>query len=329
MTDRARIEEIAALWLMRRDGSDWSEADQAELDDWLTRSPAHKAAFWRLEFGYGRMDRLSVLSCGNPQSNLNFRSGTVPRLLSWSMPVTMRPMLITASIAAAFMIGHFLVEKPRPAQTTRHATRFGQVGTIELADGSQVDLNTNTGVRIGQSSTERSLWLDRGEAYFEVTHDRDRPFVVHAGSNDVTVLGTKFAVLRDGNKVTVSVLDGRVRVNAAPRLGGGSVTITSGGIASTDGDLTRIEANKIDQIRNSLAWREGKVIFDNTALKDAAAQFNRYNERKLAVSGDKAENLRIGGSFRLGNVDGFARLLESAYGLRVKLTEKEIKISGD
>jgi transmembrane sensor len=165
--------------------------------------------------------------------------------------------------------------------------------------------------------------------YFEVAHDAGRPFIVHAGPKTVTVLGTKFSVRRDGDRVEVAVVDGRVRVeNANVRaLSGPSLPIlTRGDIVVAQGKSTMFAPNSVEAVAGDLAWREGMLSFDQVTLTDAAGEFNRYNRKKLIVTGEPAQ-MRIGGSFQASNVDVFARLLRRTYGLKVDDDGKAVRIS--
>lgn len=329
MSRQKDIEHAAATWAMRRQEPGWSAAEQHELDRWLEASVAHKAALWRLEYGYSQLDRLSVLAgSDNPRSpppTARWRSAW--RAASRPMKAWPHSMFMAVSLAVIFVVGYSLIIAPmQSAEVIQGTTKFGQIGALRLPDGSHIDLNTNTDMRIAQSPTERALWLDKGEAYFEIAHERKRPFVIHAGPSTITVLGTKFVVRRNDSTVTVSVVDGLVRLTPATGVNSGSATIARGDIAIVDGNSMRITANELDQIKRGMAWRYGKVVFDDTRLADAAAQFNRYNVRRLIVAG-KAADLRIGGSFRLGNADGFARLLERVYGLQVTFSENAINVS--
>ncbi len=180
----------------------------------------------------------------------------------------------------------------------------------------------------------REVWLDRGEAYFEVAHAANRPFVVHAGSRTITVLGTKFSVRRDGNRVIVSVLEGRVRVDRSDVRGqdngesASSATITGGDVALADGASTLVTASSAERVQHALSWREGMLMFDQSTLADAAAEFNRYNRRQIIIADPQTASIRIGGTFRATNVDVFVRLLREAYGLRIEVRGDEARISG-
>jgi transmembrane sensor len=235
---------------------------------------------------------------------------------------------VAASAAALLVAAPLLIRDHQPSRqaTTLFQTPLCGHDRVALPDGSTVELNTSTVIHAGVSNTTRDVWLDHGEAFFSVRH-LQLPFVVHAGSRLVTVLGTKFSVSREGDLVRVSVVQGTVRVSDANATDPNpEATITRGDFLETASGSTLVVQNAEDRIERSLAWREGMLEFEQTPLADAAEQFNRYNQRKLIVTGSAAA-LPIGGSFRISNVEAFARLLHDAYGLHVEYTPTEMKIS--
>jgi transmembrane sensor len=218
---------------------------------------------------------------------------------------------------------------PVPAAAPAHfSTPIGGRRTIPLIDGSKVELNTATVVRAAVNDKHRDVWLDQGEAYFEVAHLAGRPFVVHAGDRTVTVLGTKFSVRRDGEKVTVSVIEGRVRIDDADEPDTvPTAIITAGDVAIAQGSSTLLSAKSEEGVSEALGWRDGILNFDHTSLADAAAEFNRYNHKQILIGDSQTGEIRIGGTFQASNVDAFVRLLHDAYGLRVTATSNAVKLS--
>jgi transmembrane sensor len=320
MSKAERIEIEAADWLARRDDAGWSMDDQQELDRWLGSSFANKAAFWRLEEGWRQADRAAALGLA-PQYYGGFRRQIEK---SW------RPMALAASLVLVAFLGMTQLgsfgapDRPRGQQI---ATELGARKLVQLADGSNIELNTATVVRAAVTKESREIWLERGEAYFDVLHSQTIPFVVHAGPKTVTVLGTKFSVRRDGDKVTIAVLSGRVRVTEAKaNEGSGTMQVAAGSIAVTEPNAALMTEAAPDTVKAELAWREGELVFRNDTLAEAAVEFNRYNRKKLVVTG-KAAELKIGGSFKASNVDGFARLLRDAYGLDVVTSDGEVRVT--
>lgn len=314
------LEQRAAEWLMRREEPEWSAADEAALDAWLQESLAHKAAFWRLEHGWRQADRIGALGLDSPEP-LPARGW----MDSWW------PLAAAASLSAVLVMAGIESNRstPVPVVAPAHfATPVGGRRTIPLVDGSKVELNTATVVRAAVSDKRRDVWLDKGEAYFEVAHLAGRPFVVHAGSRTVTVLGTKFSVRRDGGKVTVSVIEGRVRIDDADQPDEvPTAIITAGDVAIAQGSSTLLSAKSQEGVSAALGWRDGILNFDRTSLADAAAEFNRYNSKQIVIADSETGEIRIGGTFQASNVDAFVRLLHDAYGLRVTATSDQVKLS--
>jgi transmembrane sensor len=180
------------------------------------------------------------------------------------------------------------------------------------------------------SNQRRDVWLDRGEAFFEVAHIEDSAFVVHAGPRMITVVGTQFSVRRDGDKVTVAVVKGRVRVeDTTPRESRATITVTQGDVAIGLGPSTMVVSKPVAAVEDRLAWRDGRLVFDGTSLAEVAEDFNRYNHQQLLISDPSVAAIRISGTFKASNAEAFVRLLKEAYGLKVELTaDGKLKISG-
>jgi transmembrane sensor len=323
------IQDRAASWILAREEPGWTDQSQAELDAWLAESDLHRVTFLRLEKGWRDADRMRSLGplAEPPQSD---KPAVIARP-SWRR--RWMPLAAAASIAAAFGIasgqyGKMVGSEASEVVSTRFATPVGGHQLIGLSDGTKVELNTASVVRAAVGQIRREVWLDRGEAYFEVEHDERRPFVVHAGSRQVTVLGTKFSVRREGDEVTVYVREGRVRVDD---LKGArsvrSTTITGGDIALAKGTATLVTAQSDERVQDALAWREGMLSFDQKRLSDVAAEFNRYNRQQLVLTDSDAANIRIGGMFPSSKPDDFAHLLRDAYGLEVDEGPEVIRIS--
>lgn len=191
-----------------------------------------------------------------------------------------------------------------------------------MADGSRVTLNTDSAVRVAVSDTERRVDLEQGEAFFDVARDPSRPFVVVAGAQRVVVLGTKFSVRRERDEIRVIVSEGRVRVE---RRGGAGAQIptadlTAGSIARSDGEALRVQKTAPSEVERYLSWREGFLVFQETPLADAVAEFNRYNAQKIVIEDAQLAGIPIDGNFRSNNVEAFIRLLENGFPVRIERT---------
>jgi transmembrane sensor len=354
MTEAERIESAAADWLARRDANHWSEADQQQLDAWIAESISHRIAWLRLESTWQRADRLSALRAPTAQpAAAAGTAATAPTVVPIPLPLRPAapapsprrtgtrglPRFSTQRIAASMLLAAAACSwlgwrYTQDWQSAHYATAVGARQQVALADGSVLTLNTATQLRTLVNQSGRKVWLEDGEAYFDIAHDKKHPFVVIAGDRRITVLGTRFVVRRQGEQVNVVVEEGRVQIasaQASEGSGGASdaaptvIVRNQAAVAHAGNVLVMPKAPK--QIDDELSWRQGKLVFDQTTLGDAATQFNRYNTRKLVIADAAIARIRIGGSFDANNMGGFVALLKQGFGLAVQDSGNEIRIS--
>ena len=312
----ASFEQEAAQWLARQDGARWDVGQQAELDAWLEADVRHRVAYLRLHAAWRRADALN--GAARPDPAPARRPG----------PALAHTWRLAAGLLLACGLGVVLAPQFSSSQGERYATRTGENRTVALADGSRLTLNTSTRLRAAPDG-QRKVWLDNGEAYFDIAPDPARPFVVDAGASRVTVLGTRFTVRRDGERTSVLVEQGRVRVsaNATVLQVEETVELSPNQEASAErGRIARADRSPA-QTAQRMAWRSGRIVFDGETLGEAVAEFNRYNERKLVLSDKEAASMPIGGSFAPSNLDGFVRLLEQGFGLHAQYGIGQIVLS--
>ncbi|MGV8932689.1 MAG: FecR family protein [Luteimonas sp.] len=310
MSSHKEIEELAAYLISRAEGPDWSTQDQTDLDAWLGQEVAHRVAWLRLKSVWQRADRLAAV--GGTQ---------LPSVQHW-------PQSNRWAIAAAMALVAVLVNVLWLAQESRYNTGVGGRELVSLSDGSRLELNTRTVLRTHVDETVRHVWLDRGEAFFDIKSDPEHPFVVHVGDHKVVVLGTKFSVRKERDRLEVAVLEGRVRVEqlvADPRKP--PVIVHGGDMLYGESSRLVVALNVDSKVRRSLSWRHGTLEFDQSSLAVVADQFNRYNHKQLVLMDPQTAQIRVGGSFDATGVDAFARLLANGFDLHVETKGNEIQVS--
>ncbi len=310
MSSHNDIEQVAAQWINRAQSSQWTAQDQRQLDAWLGQDTAHRVAWLRLKSVWDRADRLAAV-----------RGVQSPRTRRWASPVRW-------SAAAAVAMLAVLLNMPWWGPGTRYTTEVGGREVMALSDGSRVELNTHTELRAQVDPSLRHVWLDKREAFFDVKPDPAHPFVIHAGDHKVVVLGTKFSVRQERERLEVAVLEGKVRVEPmVAKPGRPPVIVQGGGLLYSKPAGTLVAVNAQDKVRRSLSWRHGTLEFDQSTLADVAAQFNRYNEKQLVLMDTETAHMRVGGSFDAVGVDAFARLLATGFNLRVETHGDQIRVS--
>mgnify|MGYP001604943537 FL=1 len=321
MNSAEDIEAQAALWLQRRRYWNWTDCDQAELENWLEESMAHYVAYWRLDAGLGRAERLAALQSTPSESNAG---EPAKRRREWLFPAL---LCVAATLVIAVAVGLSATYLMRPKDRI-YSTPIGGHETVHFSDGSQIELNTNTVLRTHMTSDQRVVWLERGEAYFQVKHDAMHPFIVIAGDRRITDLGTAFVVRRDPGKLKVAVVQGRVWLDEPNKLRTQqSAMLTAGDVATATATVMSVRRDTARDISGGLTWRQGVLVFKYARLADAAAEFNRYNRQKLVIADPSIAKLTIYGAFPTGNVELFSRVVRDVLGLQVRNTGQQIVIS--
>jgi transmembrane sensor len=318
MTRAADIDEQAARWLIRLDaqGTESEGTVQAEFESWANSDLRHRAAFLRLSTAWTKAGRLRTLVPTGAPIDPDFL-GRRPRRAQWYRPMWMAGL--AASIAAIALLGWWQF---RPVTMT-YRTELGGFSRVPLADGSTVALNTDSEIRVRLSGSVREVTLVRGEAIFDVAHDRRRPFDVYVESAIVRAVGTSFDVRRlDGQDVDVIVTEGRVAVDApgAMRQPGSPVRapvmVEAGEAARAHAGHMEVRKIESADAARRLAWQAGLISFQGETLAEAIADFNRYGHRQLALADPGLGTLRVGGSFKTTDIDSFAAALRTSFGLR-------------
>jgi transmembrane sensor len=310
------VEASAAAWLRRQQYFDWTDVEQAQFDDWLTQSNNHAAAYWRLKAAWARTERLAALR--NPPSS---PTGSAKSKRNWSLvgrSFAGLSLLLVIGIAAMILL------QPGPAT---YSTSIGGRETVVLADGSSVDLNTDTVLRADLGRGHRAVEVEQGEAFFRVEHDASSPFTVIAAGHRIVDLGTSFLVRASTNKLEVTLVSGRARLETSNvSIQHGSKILMPGDVAVATSDSLSVLKKSPNELTDELAWRRGALVFHNTSLADAADQFNRYSDKKLIVPDAQAAALTINGTFRTNGVEQFARATSDVFGLRVEHRGSDIVI---
>ena len=325
MSKHLEIEQQAAAWLAKKDGDSWSTADQTQLDQWLALATAHRVAYLRLAAAWSRTGLLAPRAT-EPAAPPVRRDDAVAEAERRSLPRFSQWRIAAAILVTIGATAGWLAMRPSPAEV-RYETRLGAHQTYALEDGSKLTLNTATLLRARVSHNARTVWLDKGEAYFDIAHDAAHPFVVISGANRITVLGTKFAIRREAGATNVVVVDGRVRVengqipNQPPVM-----LVKHQKVVATSVKMLKSDESDAE-IEQVLSWRQGKLVFAQVTLDYAASEFNRYNKKRLVLADAEAAKLRIGGSFDVDNVSGFASLLQRGFGLDVLETNDTITVA--
>lgn len=326
----------AAGWYARKRAGDMTAAELTDLRRWLDEDPANFDAFERLERTWAGVESAR----GDPRIMM-LRERALQR--GRRRPSLLAVRGLAAIFVVALVAATLLMLSPYfglsgygslAAQTLR--TGVGQQATVTLSDGSVVTLNTDTRLRTRPSKGRRLVYLDRGQAFFRVAKDPLHPFIVTAGGRTMTAVGTAFDVRVDNRRVEVTVVEGKVRVEAPKPVLGLSAPrperpphadLTAGAqlVASLSNPTWTVA--KTDTARE-VSWLRGYVVFQGARFGDVVGEMNRYSERKLVVDDPALAEVRISGAFKAGDIDGFVNAYDDYRVARVETrTDDEVKLA--
>lgn len=315
--DAMAIETVAADWVAdRRNSEDWTAERQTELDAWLARSLAHRVAFLRIDATWRRTDRLAALR--QPMREPADRS--ISRKALWTRIAAVFGLVVVTGVFA----GNYLV---RPHGQLIETPKGGQE-RLTLADGSQIELNTDSAVRVELGARTRAVELVRGEAFFQIKHDAARPFVVTVAKHRIVDLGTKFLIRMAPKSFQVALLEGSARLeNAGAQSQKNAVVLSPGDVAVATAGSTRVSKRSEREISERLAWQRGSIVFHNERLADVVTEFNRYGGPQLAVTDPETAKLTINGTFLTTGGEDFAAITHEIFGLRIEHRNGNIVLS--
>ena len=347
MDDSRTIEQTAADWLARRDAGPWTGDDERALQAWLQANTAHRVALLRLQSAWTEAGRLQALAAGLPPGRVPTRgqwsrwmpgqppattdrdSGQPPDLSTIAFAPRQRPAppsrwlrAVAACVVLAIVAGlGWSGWQLGGRQQASYASTLGQVREVVLADGSRATLSSDSQLEVRLDRGQRHVALLRGEAFFEVAHDADRPFVVEAAGHRAVAVGTRYAVRRNADGMRVLVTQGRVRLEGGPGADGHAAPVTllpAGSLATAGRDGVLVRSLPLAEAQRYLGWRDGFLAFDDVPLAQAAGEFNRFNARRLELGDPAVARLRVGGNFRWSNLEGFVGLLEQGFPVRAE-----------
>lgn len=330
-----RVSDEAAMWLARMLRSDASSY-QVEFETWLHADDAHGFAYQRLQQQYERSrvltgSRLFARERGTPPRRrpflpIGFGIGAVVAGLA-----TAAVMLL--SLSAVFTTLLQSGSRPTSAQiasavppahgTYRLTSPTGDIRTVRLPDGSKVTLDAGATLTVAFGDRRRSLTLTEGRARFEVAHEI-RPFVVEAGTGEITAHGTIFDVeIKAAGRVQVALLRGAIAVRVHD--------VKSNRIASreliahqrTDFDVSGFAVPIQATPFQANDWPRGVIDADTMPLAELLGQANRYTAIPFEIDDPSLASLQISGRFHINQPDLLAQNLADLFDLMVDRTRPD------
>ncbi|MFK8020990.1 MAG: FecR domain-containing protein [Pseudomonadales bacterium] len=332
-TQSQALLDEASGWIVRLSNESATEQDHQSFALWLGKSHQHRAAYDEVEslwFDLGCVRYVEPISEpiledqpgpgeGQPSSSTKQSSSL------WAKIAKARNFAAAFALCAVAGALYLSLDHEQEWPEQNFATAIGEQRTVTLSDGSKVQLNTNSRLLVQYSADQRTVNLSQGEAYFDVSTDLDKPFIVLVPGGSVTAVGTAFNIEIDSQQTLVTVTEGVIRVeeNNNSALPPHRLTAKINDSVSIHPmlGLERVELSALDAIT---AWREQNLIFRNASLAEIVAELNRYSEHKIKIADASLAYIQLSGVFKLDNPVATLEAIQTTLGLQSKAQDQII-----
>jgi len=321
LTNREEAERQASVWFARLNADDASEEDRARFAEWLRASPMHGKAYDALCGTWRELEKSGPLVRAVYFGQAMIAASAPRPRRRWTAVAAM-----AASLAAIAMVALWAV---RQQDDSTFQAAVGEQTTVALPDGSTLKLNSNSRAHVEYTRDARIVFLDRGEAFFSVVHNANRPFWVHADNSWVRDVGTAFNVYLAPSGVVVTVSEGAVKVLHSGSDGippsdasaiSAAASVSAGEQLKVHGSVEALRDLDAAQLSRLLAWRGGNLYFEDAPLGNVADELMRYTNMKIEFSDPALRKLRVGGTFRTSpeGAEALLTVLHDGFGMTVR-----------
>jgi transmembrane sensor len=336
----AAVVAEASEWFIDFRAGDVNGEARLRFIEWLRRSPEHIQAYLEVSGIWselpssdpeGRFDIAALIARAREEPDVIPLSPTNPRQPP-APPVatsralrrlSQRPVLAAAGVLLACVTALFLWMNFDA--TRSYSTGIGEQRTLQLLDGSTVELNARSRVNIHLTEHRRDVALIEGQALFRVAKDKQRPFVVQAGDAQVRAVGTEFDVYKKQAGTVVTVVEGRVETYSGAEGADAAAVMISAGEQLTVSLHSVTKPTRADTDA-ATAWVQKRLIFEETPLNEVAEEFNRYNRRPLAIDDAELQSLKISGVYSSTDPTSLINFLRSQSSINIIETENQVRI---
>lgn len=348
----------ACAWIAQLESESMKSDDLAAFKEWVQRSPAHLREIKRLaklsselnvltdmalplKVAAEQRRRVSILDLKVRRPNLQYLTGII-------------------CLVAVFFVGSYWLDNSSVSvsEPILYTTEIGGHREILLSDGTRLNLNTDSEIEVDYSLERRKVRLLKGEAFFEVAHNANRPFIVYAAETSVRAVGTAFVVHLMPKKFEVTVTEGKVELSQSV-LNEQVVKDSENRLADSLRDRQeatstkevpiyleageKVVFDKSDQIylqeelvetvsereiKRMLSWQDGLLDFSETPLIEVINDLRRYTPMIIEISDPELRNLKFGGLFRTDELQALFNALETTFDIKVeRVDNKHVRIS--
>jgi len=326
-TQEKRFDQ-ASQWIARLDRK-LSSSEERELQAWMAESPQNETVLLEMAQLWDKIDTLGRLSTLFPKPER-----VVAPKARWFAVASFASLLLMAVTLWLLWPLSANIPPGAPAEFV-YQTDVGERSAITLGDGSIIQLNTNSRIRVNYTEQHRLLILERGEVNVKVAKDKNRPLSVVAGTQIVQAVGTEFNIeITSDQKIELVVLEGKVKVGVresvasnfeaeANLLPHGNKTLIAGETMMLGDSKEEIKEVSSEDIEVSLSWRSGNLVFRGEPLEEAVREVERYTSVEFVFLDENLKKIRVAGLFRAGDVEGLLATLRENFDIAYQFVDDQ------
>lgn len=345
-----QIYEEACDWFVDMRTGDIDAAGKQRFDAWVRKSPEHLRAYLELSeiwddaplldparessaedlIARARDASAEIIPLNDALASKASAPARSPLARRIRTPLAAAATIACMAVGLAAFVGYKAWREPT------YSTAIGEQRTVVLADGSRVQLNSRTRLKVRFEENGRNVDLLEGQALFKVAKNPHRPFIVKSGEVTVRAVGTVFDVDRKKTATTVTVLEGRVAVSSLagvqPQIIGVTDIAVPAPVFVDAGEQVKTIARSTTQpapanVAAATAWTQGSLVLAGSRLADVVEEFNRHNERQLILGDASLADMQISGVYSSTDPTLLVQFLRDQPALRVEQTESTIMIT--
>lgn len=309
------VDEQAVAWFVRLRADNVTRNDELSFMQWLEQAEEHRSTFYDVCAMWGDADFLKSLIDGAKKHAI------APKVRK----KTYIKSRLSLALAAGLLLTIVLAGRLQILLNADYSSALGERKTVHLADGSTAILNTDSAIAVNMEGLQRSIELLKGEVFFDVKPDKDRPFIVQADQSTTRVLGTRFFVHRqeDGNEI--KVLSGRVEVSEGRRWKDPVILKDQEAVSIRNAVLGLPQ--KLDS-RLSTSWINGFLVYEDETLENVISHINRYRSGMVFYKDDSLRHLKINGRLTIRDTGDMLNVLQKTLALKITYLTDWIIIVG-
>lgn len=338
MKFNAQAAEEAAEFFVEFRSGDADAAVRRRFSEWLTRSPEHVGAYLETAVVWSqgleldalrRHDAAALIALARAEDRvvrLDASGSGAPVQAATSRGRPSQAAAVALGIAASLLLAAVVDLAALAVNRGVYSTEVGEQRSIALDDGSTIQLNSRSRIRVRFTREQRSVELQHGQALFTVAKDKGRPFLVRSGATSIRAVGTEFDVNQRRNGTVITVIEGRVLVRSAapaddagPYLAAGEQLVVGPRSVSP----RPVHAN----LAAATAWTQRQLVFESASLTDVAEEINRYNSRQLVIDDAGLGDFHISGVFSSTDAGSLLKFLRARPDISVTESGDVIHVS--